>query len=413
MQIERCKGCQDLTSEEMLRFRSVEAAFQEASRSYGYTEVRTPTLEYLYLFTSAGTLTPGMLRRVYSFLDWDGWSGERVVLKPDATIPAARFYIDGLSQREQPARLSYVTNTFIFEETGTKARERWQCGAELIGAGSSMADVELVGMACDSVKKMGLNNIELKLSHAGLIRSILSGLGLSHSEQDTVFDRILDGEMEIINRMQAEKPQAVEAFKLLIGTKGSSSGFLKNLRALFAVDIPGVQAALEDFIATIDLLEAMDVAYQIDFTSGKGFEYYTGFIFHLFAEGVNVGGGGRYDRLVGMMGGKDVPAGGFALYIDRLADLINIDSVYVPVSQRISLDVAPSAMKEAARVAELLRQAGWIVMFTLQGTKAQNCGWEVEVRSSAPQLTVLNCGSGEKNVCESPEEVLIIVGCGG
>jgi histidyl-tRNA synthetase len=412
MQIERCKGCQDLTAEEMLRFRSVEAAFQETSKSYGYSEVRTPTLEYLYLFTSAGTLTPGMLRRVYSFLDWDGWGGERVVLKPDATIPAARFYIDRLSQREQPARLSYVTNTFIFEETGTKARERWQCGAELIGAGSSMADVELVGMACDSVKKMGLNNIELKLSHAGLIRSILSGLGLSHSEQDTVFDRILDGEMEIINRMQAEKPQAVEAFKLLIGTKGSSAGFLKNLRALFAADIPGVQAALEDFIATIDLLEAMGVAYQIDFSSGKGFEYYTGFIFRLFAEGVNVGGGGRYDRLVGMMGGKDVPAGGFALYIDRLAHLINIDSVYVPVSQRIRLDVEFSAMKEAARMAELLRKAGWIVMFALQGTKAQNCGWEVEVRSSAPQLTVLNCGSGEKNVCESPEEVLVIVGCG-
>jgi histidyl-tRNA synthetase len=412
MQIERCKGCQDLTAEEMLRFRSVEAAFQETSKSYGYSEVRTPTLEYLYLFTSAGTLTPGMLRRVYSFLDWDGWGGERVVLKPDATIPVARFYIDRLSQREQPARLSYVTNTFIFEETGTKARERWQCGAELIGAGSSMADVELVGMACDSVKKMGLNNIELKLSHAGLIRSILSGLGLSHSEQDTVFDRILDGEMEIINRMQAEKPQAVEAFKLLIGTKGSSAGFLKNLRALFAVDIPGVEAALEDFIATIDLLEAMGVAYQIDFSSGKGFEYYTGFIFRLFAEGVNVGGGGRYDRLVGMMGGKDVPAGGFALYIDRLAHLINIDSVYVPVSQRIRLDVEFSAMKEAARMAELLRKAGWIVMFALQGTKAQNCGWEVEVRSSAPQLTVLNCGSGEKNVCESPEEVLVIVGCG-
>ena len=413
MQIERCKGCQDLTAEEMLRFRSVEVAFQETSKSYGYSEVRTPTLEYLYLFTSAGTLTPGMLRRVYSFLDWDGWGGERVVLKPDATIPAARFYIDRLSQREQPARLSYVTNTFIFEETGTKTRERWQCGAELIGAGSSMADVELVGMACDSVKKMGLNNIELKLSHAGLIRSILSGLGLSHSEQDTVFDRILDGEMEIINRMQAEKPQAVEAFKLLIGTKGSSSGFLKNLRALFAADIPGVQAALEDFIATIDLLEAMDVAYQIDFTSGKGFEYYTGFIFRLFAEGVNVGGGGRYDRLVGMMGGKDVPAGGFALYIDRLADLINIDSVYVPVSQRISLDIESSAMKAGAEVADLFRRAGWIVLFALDGKKAQNCGWEVEIRSLTPQLTVLNCGSGEKNVCESPEEVLIIVGCGG
>ena len=411
MQIERCKGCNDLTAEDMLRFRSVEGAFQETSRSYGYSEIRTPTLEYLYLFTSAGTLTPGMLRRVYSFLDWDGWSGERVVLKPDATIPAARLFIERLAQPGKPARLSYVTNTFVFEETGTRARERWQCGAELIGAGSSLADAELVGFACASLNKMGLNNIELKLSHAGLIRGILSSLGLNHSEQDNVFDRILDSEMNVLDRMQAEKPQAVQALKLLLGTKGSSPGFLKNLRALFAAGIPEVQAALEDFIATIELLEAMGVAYQIDFTSGKGFEYYTGFIFRLFAEGVNVGGGGRYDRLVGMMGGQDAPAGGFALYIDRLAALININSLYVPVSQRVSLDIEPSAMREGAEVAELLRKAGWIVSFTLQGHKAQDCGWEVEVKGSAPQLCVLNCGSGEKSVCENPIEVLAIVGC--
>jgi histidyl-tRNA synthetase len=412
MQIERCKGCSDLSAEDMQRFRSVESAFQEISRSYGYSEVRTPTLEYLYLFTSAGTLTPGMLRRVYSFLDWDGWSGERVVLKPDATIPVARMYTERFMQQGRPARLCYVTNSFVFEETGAKARERWQCGAELIGAGSARADAELVDFACDSVVKMGLNNIELKLSHAGLIRGILSSLGLSHSEQDAVFDRILDGETSALDRMQAEKPQAVEALKLLLGTKGSSSGFLKNLRALFAADIPGVQTALEDFIATIDLLEAMGLKYQIDFTSGKGFEYYTGFIFRLYAEGVNVGGGGRYDRLVGMMGGSETPAGGFALYIDRLAALINIDNLYIPVAQRVSVDVEPSAMKQGAEVADLLRQAGWVVMFALGGQPAPDCGWEVEVRSISPQLSVLNCGTSEKSVCEDAMELVAVVGLG-
>ena len=262
MQIQRCKECNDLTAEEMVRFRSVEEAFRETSKSYGYLEVRTPTLEYLYLFTSAGTLTPGMLRRVYSFLDWDGWSGERVVLKPDATIPVARFYTDRLSQQEQPARLYYVTNTFIFEETGTKSRERWQCGAELIGAGSSMADAELIGLACDSIKKMGLNGIKLKLSHAGLMREILSSLGLNHIEQDAILDRILDGEMDVLNKLGAEKPQTIEVLKLLLGTNGKSAGFLKNLRALFAANIPQVQTVLEDFIATIELVEAMGVNYR-------------------------------------------------------------------------------------------------------------------------------------------------------
>jgi histidyl-tRNA synthetase len=410
MQIERCKGCNDLTEQDMLRFRSVEAAFLEISRSYGYSEVRTPTLEYLYLFTSAGTLTPGMLRRVYSFLDWDGWSGERVVLKPDATIPVARLFIGRPAQ--QPARLSYVTNTFVFEETGTRTRERWQCGAELIGAGSSMADVELVGFACDSIKKMGLTNIELKLSHASLIRSVLAGLGLTQSEQGSLFDRILDGETGLLDHMQGGNPQAVEAVRLMLETKGSSSGFLKNLSTLFAADIPDMQPALEDFIVTIDLLEAMGLKYQIDFTSGKGFEYYTGFIFRLFTDGVDFGGGGRYDRLVGMMGGKDTPAAGFALYIDRLAQFINIDSLYVPVSMHASLDIEPAAMKEGVEMAAMLRDAGLIVSLTIQGKSAVNCGWQIGVKSAAPKFSVLNCGSGEKSLCESPIEALIIVGCG-
>jgi histidyl-tRNA synthetase len=154
------------------------------------------------------------------------------------------------------------------------------------------------------------------------------------------------------------------------------------------------------------------VAYQIDFTSGKGFEYYPGFIFRLLVEGENVGGGGRYDRLVGMMGGQPAPAAGFALYLDRLAALINTDSLYIPVSQRVSLDIEPSAMKEGGEVAERLRNAGWIVMFAIQGQKAQDCGWEVEVRRSTPQLKVLNCGSGEKSDCEETMELLTIMGLG-
>jgi hypothetical protein len=99
------------------------------------------------------------------------------------------------------------------------------------------------------------------------------------------------------------------------------------------------------------------------------------------------------------------------LYIDRLAALINIDSLYIPVSRRVSLDIGPSAMKEGAEVADLLRRAGWIIMFALEGKKAQDCGWDVEVRSSSPRLSVLNCGSGERSVCENVIEVLAVVGC--
>ena len=175
MRIQRCKGTRDLAPEEMMAFRLIEGVFRDCCIKWGYKEVRTPTIEYLHLFTSAGTLTPSMLGKVYSFLDWDGWSGERVVLKPDGTIPVARLYIDSMGNKGL-AKLSYVTNIFIFEETGSKTRERWQGGAELIGAGSPLADTELISLSLEILKKLNLKGIELRLSHAGLIKTILAKL---------------------------------------------------------------------------------------------------------------------------------------------------------------------------------------------------------------------------------------------
>ncbi|HET8944012.1 MAG TPA: ATP phosphoribosyltransferase regulatory subunit, partial [Dehalococcoidia bacterium] len=84
----------DWLPDDMARFRKIEQAFRDVCLGWGYEEVRTPTIEHLHLFTSAGTLSPQMLGRVYSFLDWDGWTGERVVLRPDSTIPVARLYAE-------------------------------------------------------------------------------------------------------------------------------------------------------------------------------------------------------------------------------------------------------------------------------------------------------------------------------
>jgi histidyl-tRNA synthetase len=302
MQRQKCKGCNDLLPDDMIKFRRVETAFRRAGELAGYQEVRTPTLEYLYLFTTAGTLTPGMLRRVYSFLDWDGWSGERVVLKPDATIPAVRLYLDRL-QDGGVSRLCYVANTFVFEETGAKSRERWQCGAELIGASGPLADADMLSLALSVLKDLGIKDISLKLSHAGLIRAALSGLGLSPEEQHSLFDRILDQGETALAATQTDSPQSLEAVRLLFGTRGESAGYLKNMRALSGGSAE-YRAALDDFIAVFELIEQLGVPCQIDMTVGKGFEYYTGLICRINAGEVNIGGGGRYDRLISVMAAR-------------------------------------------------------------------------------------------------------------
>ncbi len=164
----------DLLPQDMEKFRRLEGVFRDVCRRWGYGEVRTPVLEYLHLFTTAGTLTPGMLSRVYSFLDWDGWSGERVVLRPDGTIPTARLFLSEVGK--DPARLFYVENVFSFEETGREARERWQCGVEFIGGPSPQAEGELVSLALEVLVRLGFS-ATVKLTHQGFLKALLGRWG--------------------------------------------------------------------------------------------------------------------------------------------------------------------------------------------------------------------------------------------
>ena len=409
MRVQRCKGTRDLSPEEMIRFRLIEGVFRDCCLKWGYREVRTPTIEYLHLFTSAGTLTSSMLGKVYSFLDWDGWSGERVVLRPDGTIPVARLYIDSMGEKEL-AKLFYVTNIFIFEETGRKTRERWQCGAELIGVGSPVTDVELISLALEVLRKLKVEGIELRLSHAGLIKALLLKLGLSPEEQARIFDQILDGNGEALARIKSGKPELENVLPLLLDLKGQSPGFLENLKAQFVRSLPETEPYLDDFINIVDLLEALSYDYQIDMASGAGFEYYTGVIFQLFMGEEKIGGGGRYDTLIPSMGGGDIPASGFALYLDRLMNLVKPESLAKPLARRILVrSERGDVLKEAFSAASRLREAGFVAELSLSGQEPADLRWTLNVRSKAPLFTLQDKVKSSKAEAQTIEEVLTLL----
>ncbi len=408
MRVQRCKGTRDLSPEEMTRFRLIEGVFRDCCLKWGYEEVRTPTLEYLHLFTSTGTLTPSRLNKVYSFLDWDGWSGERVVLRPDGTIPVTRLYIDSMEEREL-AKLFYVANVFIFEETGKETRERWQCGAELIGMGSAIADVELIVLALGVLKRLGLNGIGLRLSHAGLIRALLVRLGLSPGEQARLFDQILDGDVEALARVKLGEPEQRRVLTSLLNLKGEPSGFLEKLKALFPRGLPELEPPLDDFINIVDLLEALGCDYQIDLASGRGFEYYTGVMFQLFMGEENIGGGGRYDALIPLMGGKDIPASGFALYLDRLMSLVKPGPLAKPLAQRVLIRVEPEAMKKGFSMAGCLREAGYVAELYLGGQGPADIRWTLDVQNKAPLFVLTDQVKHKKFEVQTVTEALAIL----
>lgn len=411
MRIDRCKGTQDLTPVEMKKFRFIEGIFRDCCVKWGYEEVKTPTLEYLHLFTSTGTLTPGRLSKVYSFLDWDGWSGERVVMRPDGTIPIARLYIN--TEELEIAKLFYVTNVFVFEETGKETREKWQCGVELIGVGSIVADIELISLALEVLKKSGIKNVRLRLSHAGLIRALLEKFGLSEEDQAKAFDDILDGDEKVLARLKAEKPELSRILTPLLDMKGQSSGFLKNVKALFNHDFPELEQSLDNFVSVVEMFEEMDISYRIDIASGRGFEYYTGIIYQLIAGGQHIGGGGRYDALIPLMGGNDEPASGFALYLDKLMDLVKQDSVTGSDSKKILVKAEHALMKEAFKLVSSLHDRDYIAEIHSGDKETEDGDWLIEVRGEEPYFIVKETASQEILEASTKNEVLkILVGNG-
>jgi histidyl-tRNA synthetase len=323
------------------------------------------------------------------------------VLRPEGTIPVARMYADKM---QGLARLYYTANVFRFEQSENDNREVWQCGAEIIGAGSSIADAELIALSLDILKNLGIN-AEIRLSHAGLINALLTKLGLSQEEHHKTYDKILDGDAKALADISKQSPELYDALLPLLTLKGQSPLFLKNQLDLLCRDIPEIKKPLDDFLKTVSVLDELGTKYQINIASGAGFEYYTGVIFQLYANKQKIGGGGRYDALIKSMGGGDTPASGFALYLDRLMKLVKIPNTAVPESKTVLVKASSTeAVKAVFEAADELRKAGFIAELDLDGQKPERV---LEVKSSVPPFIItINCKSQQAETLDEVIKVL-------
>jgi len=354
-----------------------------------------------------------MLSRVYSFLDWNGWSGERVVLRPESTIPATRLYIENMGEC-RPAKLFYVENIFRFEETGKESRERWQCGAEFIGSDKPSADVELTLLAQEVLKKLGLGAVELSLFHAGLIKALLQELELAPAERSQVFDRILDGDTNIAKEMMSANPRIRNSLPLLLELKGNSPGFLKNLKTSLGGTFPNLEPSIDDFAKIAQLLSTMGCKYQINAASGRGFEYYTGIIFQFYFEGQKLGGGGRYNDLIPLLGGGGVAASGFALSIDQLINLLPPEIWEGAIPQMILVQTEVStdeSWKLSFEVADLLQEAGYWTELDHDYKGKTDHKWVLQIRGKRkrPPFLLIDQDSDKRIKANSVAEVLAVL----
>ena len=319
----RGPGMYDFTAADMRRFRRIERAFLDEMQARSFDEIRTPAIEPLHLFTSSGALAPELLERVYSFLDWDGWSGERVVLRPDSTVPAARHFLEHYATTGA-AKLCYVQDVFRFEP-GDKRRELWQCGAEVYGDSWPAADVELISAGRRVLDALGIDDYRITLSHTGVLRALLQRAGYSPDEQLAHYDQLQTGQIhDVLPDLARRLPELAGTLSLLFDVPGKGAAYIANLRAAFVPTVPEMTAALDELETVTSALERSGCWCQVSVTLARDLEYYTGPVFEFAANGGAVlGRGGRYDTLVQDKDGRVVPACGFALYVERIGALLD------------------------------------------------------------------------------------------
>lgn len=383
--IQRPRGTRDFPPEEAHRRRAVREKMIDVMERWGYREVATPTFEHLELFTLKSG--EGVIEEIYSFKDK---GGRDIALRPELTAPVIRMYVGELHNAPKPLRLYYFANCFRYERPQKgRFREFWQLGCELIGGRRSDSEAEVIAMADEVLRAVGIRG-EIHIGYLGLIRSMLKRIPEEHrqsimrlidkKERDALRELLQSigaedlGIMELINLKgkgaldRAEELSAANTsieistesgrsmHSVVNATSGASGreGARTSARAGRSLES---EMNLDDFRETLELLDAYGVKATVDFEIVRGLEYYTGTVFEIYASGLGaqnqICGGGSYE-LASLFGGSETFSTGFGLGFDRIMEVVGeVDRPKPPVV----LAFTPDVKRDAIRIAKLLRNA--------------------------------------------------------
>jgi histidyl-tRNA synthetase len=229
-------------------------------------------------------------------------------------------------------------------------------------------------------------------------------------------NHILEGNWQALTKAKSTNPEIDRLIAALLGLKGKSSSFLHNIKASFPKASQGFKSSLENLISITTLLDNLGCSYKIDIAAIHGFEYYTGVCFQFLAAGEKIGGGGRYDNLVPLMNGENIPACGFALYLDHIMKLLPLEKEKRGESEILvkGKELAPEILATCFTVAESLRDAGHTAELDFTGRKESNYRWVVLVsgKESSP-FTLTDCTQKRPPyIGASMAEILKVVGEG-
>lgn len=334
---------------EMEKRKAIEKIMRQIAESYGYREVLTPTLEHLELFTIKSG--EEIVEEIYAFKDK---GGRYLALRPELTAPVMRMYVNECMGMPKPLRFYYFANCFRYERPQKgRYREFWQFGVELIGSESYLADVEVISLAYKIMDTLNIK-FDLHVGHVGLLRHVLRDL------DENVADRI----MRLIDKKDLD---TLDNYLSEIGRENLKEIVYPIIELVGDADvIEEAKEIIPDFDFThiervAKTLEELGIEFKIDLGIARGLDYYTGIVFEAYAEGLGaqnqICGGGSY-RLAHLFGGDNVPATGFALGFDRIAEICETE-VKKPI--KVVVVSFKGLEKESLKIANAIRSKAVVI----------------------------------------------------
>lgn len=312
------KGMATFLPEAAVHKRHIEETVLSVFLSWGYQEVIPPIFEYLDVIALG--MGEDLIEKGYKFVDRG--NGRLMLLRPDITPQIARMAAMLMADVPKPLRLCYRANVFRHEEEHAgRARELFQIGGELIGLAGPEADAEVIAIAIETLRSIGLTDFKIALGQVEFFRGLMNGIGLAPDLQKQVHGAVVrkDRSKLIHVLKQGNVPEnKVRQITAILSLFGQEE-VIEQAWGLTA--FPACRSALARLREVFRILVSAgwEEHLVIDLAEIRGFDYYTGIIFEVFAKdlGVPLGRGGRYDSLIGKFG-SPCPSTGFAFDVEQL-----------------------------------------------------------------------------------------------
>ncbi len=368
MQLKALPGFRDFYPDEFAFRHHILTTWRQVARRYGFEEYDGPPLEALDLYTAkSGEEIVGQL---YAFTDK---GGRDVALRPEMTPTLARMLAARARGMKKPIRWFSMPQLFRYErQQRGRLREHFQLNCDLIGEPGPLGDAEIIALAVDVMRAFGLTarDVRVRISDRRLLGALLDEAGVPPAQAGAAYqllDKLGRGEAETARKAMrgAGVPEAVVSR-------------LEGVRAIrtwadLERDFPAAAAHAEPLWRVFGALDRMGLGdfLDLDLTIVRGLAYYTGTVFELFDAGFSlraICGGGRYDQLLGALGGEDLPALGFGMGDVVLGELLRERNLVPPYTAGLDVFVAAVTEADLADVLALaheLREAGLRVEYPL------------------------------------------------